>query len=411
MGRYWKWWVCGLLFFATFINYMDRQALSQLAPYIKEEMGFDLPLQGVLFLVFYWSYAIAQIIAGVLIDRVPVRLAYAFSVAAWSLAGAATGLATSLGGLIVMRALLGVFEGGNWPAAMRVVSRTFPPEQRPLANGIFQSGTSVAALVAPVLFFTLNQWFGWRVGFFAVGLIGFLWVAVWLVGYRPGRETLEPAVALPNEGDGHGSPSLAAALSPLLRSRAFWGLFLASSLLNPCMYFYVNWLPTYFKETFQQYGLKEQWLMTFIYLALDLGYLSGGALSSLLSSRVGPRRARILVIALGCVLSAGVAAVPLCGDVHAVTAILAAGAMGVGWFMSNYLSFAEEVSHERVSTVSGLLGAAGSVSGGVFMWLVGILAGGPLQFTIPFFILATLCPAGLAGIWIGTRSRQARVTA
>lgn len=405
-----RWWVCALLFLATLLNYLDRQTLSYLVPYIRDEMKFDLERQGYLFSVFYGSYAAAQIVAGFLVDRVNVKYAYAVAVATWSLAGAAAGLATGLWSLMALRALLGIFESANWPSAMRVVSRTFPPSQRPLANGFFQSGTSVGALVAPLLLFHIHQAYGWRAGFILVGLLGFVWVGAWLAAYRPALSDPEPAPA------GAASPGT---LREILRSRAFWGLVVASSFLNPCMYFYVNWLPTYFKETMRGFGLKEAWLLTIIYLALDIGYLSGGAISTLLSRRFEPRRARTFVVVAGTLLMIVVTMIPLAAlaglevaalrSAAVVTAIIATGALGVGWFMSNYLSFAEEVSHERVSTVSGLLGSAGSVSGAIFMWLVGVLAQRTGGFTLPFLLLGAMPLVALAGILLGPRHRRAPV--
>jgi len=398
-----RWWVCVLLFFATLLNYLDRQTLSYLVPHIREEMRFDLAQQGMLFSVFYWSYAAAQIAAGFLIDRVKVKYAYAVAVATWSLAGAAAGLATGLWGLVLLRALLGVFESANWPSAMRVVSRTFTPEQRPLANGLFQSGTSVGALIAPLLLFHVYQWRGWRAGFVLVGLVGFVWVAAWLFCYRPGPEAPpEPSRRPP------------APLRDILRSRAFWGLVVASSFINPVMYFYVNWLPTYFKESGAEYGLKVAWLLTVIYLALDVGYLSGGALSTWLSRRLGSRKARTRIVMSGTLLMLGVLALPLLPEaslnVAAMTAIIASGALGVGWFLSNYLSFAEEVSHDRVSTVSGLLGSAGSVSGAIFMGLVGFLAQHTGGFTVPFLLLGTMPLVAFAGILLSAPRRAAPPT-
>jgi ACS family hexuronate transporter-like MFS transporter len=398
-----RWGVCVLLFLATLLNYLDRQTLSYLVPHIRSEMGFDLERQGILFSVFYWSYAAAQIGAGFLVDRFPVKVAYAVAVALWSLAGAAGGLATGLWSLLFLRGLLGLCESANWPCAMRVVSRTFVPRERPLANGIFQSGTSVGALVAPLLLFHIYEWKGWRAGFIGVGLVGLVWVVAWLAAYRPGPPLHEAAPAE--------APS-PVRLREILRSRPFWGLVIASSFINPVMYFYVNWLPTYFKESGQEYGLKVAWLLTAIYLALDAGYLTGGALSAWLSRRCGPRRARTGVMAAGTALMIGVLVLPLSRalgfrlDVYAVAGTIAAGALGVGWFLSNYLSFAEEVSHERVSTVSGLLGAAGSVSGAIFMWLVGALAERTGGFTIPFLLLGSMPLVAFAGILLGAARRR-----
>jgi MFS family permease len=135
--------VCALLFGATLLNYLDRQALAVMAPLVRAEMGLDLAQVGWLFSAFYWCYAAGQIGVGFALDRVKVKVAYAVAVALWSAAGAATGLAAGLTSLLLLRALLGLCEAANWPAALRVVAEVFPRRERALANGVFQSGSSV----------------------------------------------------------------------------------------------------------------------------------------------------------------------------------------------------------------------------------------------------------------------------
>jgi ACS family hexuronate transporter-like MFS transporter len=396
-----RWGVSALLFGATLLNYLDRQALAVTAPLLRGEMRLDLAQLGLLLAIFYWSYAAGQVVVGLALDRLNVRVAYAVAVAAWSLAGAAAGLVTGFWSLAILRALLGLCEAANWPAALRVVAGAFVPRERALANGIFQSGSSVGALLAPPLLIWIATAHGWRVGFVVVGAAGLLWVALWLALYRPVRV---PATVV-SQREAHESP---VALGWIVRSRGFLGLVVASAFLNPSLYFYVNWLPTYFVESGQPFGKELAAMLFVVYLALDVGYLSGGALVRALAARWEVTRARRVVSAAAVPLMVAVVLVPSLGTLVGVLATMAGAALGVGGFMVCYLASVQEVSSARVATVAGFLGAAGSVAGAVFMWLVGRLAAGG-GFVRPFVVLGLMPFVALAGLWIATE-RERRPT-
>jgi ACS family hexuronate transporter-like MFS transporter len=176
-----KWLLCVLLFLATTLNYLDRQTLSILAPMMQKELALDNEQLGWLFSVFYYSYTFAQFAIGGLLDRANLRWAYGLGVLLWSASAALTGLAGGFAGLVVFRLLLGLTESVNWPAAMRIVARALPPRERSLGNGIFTSGTSVGALIAPGLILGIAAPAGWRWAFVAVGSLGVLWLAAWIL--------------------------------------------------------------------------------------------------------------------------------------------------------------------------------------------------------------------------------------
>src|SRR5262249_4004295 len=164
----------------TLLNYLDRQTMSVASTEIANEMRLTDTDLGRLFFAFYLSYGIAQVFIGTFLDRLTVGLAYALAVTAWSLSGAAAGLAAGFWSLFFLRVLLGVCESPNWPLALRLVARTFPPGQRALATGTFQCGTSVGALVAPPVIIYLTAQYNWRVAFFVCGVVGLVWVVLWL---------------------------------------------------------------------------------------------------------------------------------------------------------------------------------------------------------------------------------------
>src|SRR5262245_2932924 len=179
-----RWRLCALLFLATTLNYLDRQTVSILAPTLQKELHLDNAALGWLFAVFYYAYTFAQVAVGPLLDRFHLRWAYGLAVVVWSAVAVATGFVTGFAGLVIFRFLLGIAEAGNWPGATRVVARTFEPSQRSLANGIFTSGTSAGALVAPALIFAITAALGWRSAFFLLGLGGGVWFLVWVFATR-----------------------------------------------------------------------------------------------------------------------------------------------------------------------------------------------------------------------------------
>jgi len=195
----------------------------------------------------------------------------------------------------------------------------------------------------------------------------------------------------------------------IFRSQAFLGLLVASIFLNPCLYFYVNWLPTYLVASGQQFGQQLAARLFVIYLALDVGYLSGGILSFQLSRFLSLAKARLVVTSAGALLMMGIPAISKVQQPYWVTALICLATLGVGWFMVNYLSLSQEISLTRVSTVTGILGSAGAFSGGVFVWLVGVLSKGAGNFVLPILLLGVMPLLAFSGIWLNHRSNPSPV--
>lgn len=398
-----RWVVCGLLFLATVLNYLDRQTISVSATKIAEEMGLNDWQLGRLFSGFLFSYGICQILLGPLLDRIRTIWAYALAVALWSLAGAASGLATGFWFLLATRMLLGVCEAPNWPLALRVVARTFPPAQRSLASGIFQSGTSIGALIAPPIIIYLATTYNWRISFFAMGASGILWVALWLIWFRVSPEPVLDAHVEASGGARtmDGTPS---SIVAIVRSRSFWGMVVATSFLNPLQYFYTTWLPRYYDSyAGVDFGRDLAQRLVAGYLALDLGLWTGGALVAMLAKRRTVRHARMVVTSIGAACMATCPLVSQLRTINHITAVLCIALFGLGWFMSNYLSFSSEVSTARVSTAVGLLGGIGSLAGAGFMLLVGWVVQWSGGFTAVFLMVGAMPLISLAGMWCGTR--------
>ena len=399
------WTLCWLLFGATTLNYLDRQTISILAPLIQKELGLNNEALGWLFSVFYYAYTIAMFAIGLVLDRSNLRWAFAVAVLAWSAAAGLTSLAGGFASLLFFRLLLGVAESANWPAAMRMVARALPPEDRPLGNGIFTSGTSVGAVVAPSLILGISAVAGWRWSFLAVASIGAIWLAAWLTLTR---DVVYDSVFRARAPD---SRSRYSAYRDIIRSAGFWRVFAITILVNPCLYFNLNWLPSYFV---QQRGLQGKQLgltLTLIYLGLDLGYLAGGIGVRMLARSRPVMVARRIVFGVATLLLCGSALVPAIEDASLAIAILIVANFAIGIWISMYLTMAQEVSAEHISTAAGLLGGSGSLAGALAMWAVGRVTHQTGSFAIPMIAVAGAgVLAALPGLAV-TRAGRAEIEA
>lgn len=268
-----RWFVISLAFFATVINYLDRQTLSVAAPAIRQELQFgDIEYSRIVF-AFMLAYTIMNGVSGPLIDRLGTRRGYALCMLWWSAASVLHAFARSPLTLGVYRFLLGMGEAGNWPAAVKVVSEWFPVRERALASGIFNSGSAVGAVIAPPLVAWLVLRHGWQAGFWMVGTAGFGWLAVWLLVYRTPKETA---------GEVHAP---APPVLPLFRQRFVWSLTLAKVFFDPVWYFYIFWFPQYLSSA-RDFDLAKIGMYAWIpFLTADIGNIAGGAFSALLLRR------------------------------------------------------------------------------------------------------------------------------
>lgn len=399
-----KWKLCLLLFLATTLNYLDRQTISIVAPVLQKEMHLGNEALGWLFAVFYYAYTFSQMACGPLLDRFHLRWAFGLAVVLWSAVSAMTGLAAGFKALIVFRLLLGVTEAANWPGATRIVARALEPRERALGNGIFTSGTSVGALIAPALILTITSTLGWRWAFVLLGFVGALWFVAWMLWTRSPQ--LEPVWQdAPKEGGGRGE-SLWRVLVQIVKSPRFLPVLAVAVLVNPCLYFSVNWLPTYFA---QQRGLSPGWqlgwILTAIYLGLGLGnLLCGTGVLALTRRGHALLAARRTVFLLATVPLAACAAVPLLPRLAEAIVVLVAVNIGLGVWIAMYLTMVQDVSHSHVSTALGLLSGCGSLAGALAMWAVGRITQHTASFLIP--MLAFSVAAALSAVAGCVASRQ-----
>jgi MFS transporter, ACS family, hexuronate transporter len=397
-----KWQLCVVLFLATTLNYLDRQTMSILAPALQKELHLGNADLGWLFAVFYYAYTFSQMAVGPILDRSNLRWAFAWAVFLWSLVSVLTGLANGFVALLIFRLALGMVESANWPAGMRVVARLLEPRERALGNGIFTSGTSVGALVAPGLILGIAAFFGWRWAFVLIGSLGVLWICGWILITRDPK--MAPVWREPGPQPATGFAGQRAIFAGIMRSPRFLSVLAVAVLVNPCLYFSVNWLPTYFA---QQRGLSPGrqmgWILTAIYLGLDLGNLAcGGAI--LLLTRWGrpvqsARRIVFLVATASIICCAAVPLLPMSGAVAALVLVN----FGLGIWVAIYLTMAQEVSSTHVSTAIGILSGCGSLAGALAMWAVGRVTQQTASFSIPMNTVALAAALAAIAGWMASR--------
>ena len=350
-----RWVICALLFFATTINYVDRQVLGILAVPLQRSIGWSEADYGLIVTAFQAAYAIALVGFGSVIDRIGTRVGYAVCVAFWSVAAMSHALARSALGFGTARFALGLGEAGNFPAAIKTVAEWFPPSERALAAGIFNSGSNVGAILGPLLVPWIALNWSWRWAFVLTGSLGFLWVAPWLALYhRPPMAAAE-------------APSAPARIpwASLIPHRTTWALVVARFLTDPVWWFYLYWVP---KFLHQHNGIDLAQLalpLMVIYIAADVGSIAGGWLSSALLDRgwkaSDARKTAMLACAL---LVVPIAAAPWLSSLWAVVAVLGLATAGhQGWSANLYTLVSDAFPKQAVASVVGLAGFAGSVGG------------------------------------------------
>ena len=403
-----------LLFFATLINYVDRQVLSILKTPLSAEFGWSEEDFSRLVLCFMVAYAIGQAASGVLLDRFGLKLGFALFVAAWSLAAAGHALASTLAGFAFARFLLGLCEAANWPAAAKTTGEWFEPKDRAFATGVWNTGSATGAVVAAPLVTWIALRFGtegpegvrphWQAAFVATASVGALWIAAWLLLYRP---RASPAATETAAVVAHDAPAAVTRLQ-LLRRPEVAGLFVARFVTDPVWWFFLFWLPGYLSKE-RGLSLDEMAKVAWIpFLFADFGSVLGGVTSSWMIRRgVAVVVARKRVMAVAALVTPFGMAVGQVETVAAVIACSSAVAFAHQWFASSMLTLPADLFRGPVvATCSGLTGMGASC--GAILATLGI---GHFVADVgygPLFVIAGLGhPIAVAAIYLLVRVRPA----
>ncbi|MEP7272026.1 MAG: MFS transporter [Acidobacteriota bacterium] len=397
-----RWYICGLLFLATTINYIDRQVLGILAPDLQREIGWSELDYGRIVIAFQVSYAFMMLVSGRVIDRIGTKLGFAIAITWWSIAAMGHSLARSAFGFGVARFMLGVGEAANFPASIKTVAEWFPKSERALATGIFNGGTNIGAILAPIMVQLIASRWGWQGAFIGTGALGFLWLIAWLVLYEsPGKHKWLSSKERTFILDGIApEPTVRIPLAKLLSYRQLWAIALGKMLTDPVWWFYLFWLP---KFLFAEHGIRGTALipyLTTVYLISDAGSIIGGYLSSALIKR-GWTVNRSRKTAMG-VFAAIVPVVIIASQTKsaalAVTLVGIAAAAHQGW-SANIFTLASDMFPQRaIGSVIGVAGFAGGVGGILVAEFAGRVLQSDPRFYLPMFVLAGLVYAIALGV-------------
>jgi len=387
-----RWYICGLLFLATTINYIDRQVLGILAPDLQREIGWTELDYGRIVIAFQLSYAVMMLVSGRILDKIGTKLGFAIAITWWSLAAMGHALARSAFGFGTARFMLGVGEAANFPASIKTIAEWFPKSERALATGIFNAGTNVGAVVAPIMVPLIAAKWGWQGAFIATGAIGFLWLFAWWALYH--RPEAHPWLTVKEREfirDGVEEPIMEKTpLMRLLSYRQLWAFSLGKMMTDPIWWFYLFWLPKFLAS---EHGIRGTALipyLTTVYVIADVGSVGGGYISSALIKRGWTiNRARKTTMAIfAAIIPSVIIASQTRSAWLAVTLIGIAAASHQGWSANIFTIASDMFPRRAIGTVVGFGGFAGGV-GGI---LVAEFAGQVLQrdprFYLPMFIVA-----------------------
>ncbi len=365
-----------LLFAATTVNYIDRQVLGILAPTLTRELGWRETDYAAIVSWFSVAYGVGLLGMGRLLDRIGVRRGLACSVGLWSLAAMGHALVRTVTGFSVARALLGIGESGNFPAGVKAVAEWFPKRERALATGIFNAGSNVGVVLAALLVPWIALALGWRWAFVATGALDLAWLAVWLTIYRQPSEHArlsDPELAWirsdPPEPVGHVS------WRSLLARRQTWAFIVGKAMTDPVWLFYLFWLPKFLDATF---GVRLAGLaapLVVIYVAADIGSVTGGWVSGALIKRgwsLNRSRKTALLIAALCIVPTTLA--PSARSLWVAVGVVAVAASAHQWWSANlFTTVSDMFPRHAVASVVGLGGFAGMVSAFAFQRFTGAL--------------------------------------
>lgn len=378
-----RWWIVGLIFLATLINYIDRLTISVLAPVITADLHLTNTEFGGIIFWFLLAYTISQGLSGKLYDRVGTKRGFIFSIVLWSVAAMSHALARGLASLSVFRFVLGLGEAGNWPGAAKTVAEWFPIRERAFGMAIFNSGAALGSVLAPPLIVWLSLSYGWRTTFIATGSLGFVWLIFWVLCYqtperhkwlsdeerqliRAGQQTTPAA----------GAAGKQLGWFELLRYRQVWAIVLSRFLTDPVWWLYITWLPKYLADA-RGFSLVKIGLFAWVpYVAADIGSLSGGWMSGYLIGRGwSVDRSRKLVILIAAMLMPAGILAAFAHNAMVALALIGVVLFGFQVWINNVQTLPSDFfSDKAVASVAGLGGTGAGISSMIFIlstgWIV-----------------------------------------
>lgn len=370
-GNY-RWVICTLLFFATTINYIDRQILALIKEILDKDIGWTNAQYGYVNSFFQGAYGIGLLSFGWFIDRYGTKIGYAVSIAAWSLAASAHALVGSFHGFLIARVSLGLGEGGNFPSAIKAVALWFPKRERALATSIFNSGANVGAILAPAVVPWIAFTWGWHAAFLAAGIAGIIWLFFWIPFYNVPSKIKSLTKAendlIHSDADSKSDNEKGkVSWKTILSHKESWSFIVAKFLTDPIWWFFLIWLPDFFKKAYHL-DVKKSWLhLVTIYAIITVLSILGGWITGYLNERgwsvTRARKTGMLIFAL-CVVPVFFATD--LGIWPAVLLIALAGAAHQAWSANLYTTVSDMFPKRMVASITGIGGLAGAAGGMIF---------------------------------------------
>jgi MFS transporter, ACS family, aldohexuronate transporter len=379
-----RWWIGGLLFASTVINYIDRQTLSVLGPYLKTDYHWNNQQFALIVIAFRVAYSIGQTVSGRLIDRIGTRKGLTITVIWYSIAACLTSLSVGLRSFAFFRFLLGAGESANWPAATKAVSEWFPKRERGWAVALFDSGSSIGGAIAPILVIGLYKYFGnWRPAFIITSTLGFVWLIAWRILYYPPEShprisdderkmIVSDRLELETE---HAEDREQASWKDLIRRPQTWAVIAARTMTDPVWFFITDWFAIYLvtKNINPEQGLLAFWIP---FVAADLGNFFGGGLSSWLIKRGWPvLKARKAVVIFGGLGMTLLIPTIFTSNLFALAGLFAVSTFAYASFSTMALVLPSDLYRSSsVATVSGMSGTGAGLGTIISTYLIGYVS-------------------------------------
>jgi len=374
-----RWRIVALMFFATTINYLDRQVIGLLKPTLEAEFHWTETDYSRIVMAFQAAYAFSLLAFGAIIDRIGTKLGYTISIIVWSIAAMLHAVAKSTAGFALMRALLGLGEAGNFPVAIKATAEWFPKKERALATGIFNSGANIGAVVAPIMVPWILGVYGWEMAFILTGAVGFIWLIFWIIYYEiPARQKRINKAEfdyIHSDNEESETDEKPVKWLQLFKIRQTWAFVFGKMLTDPIWWFFLFWLPSYFAETFHLDLSKPSLELVIVYTATTIGSIGGGYLSGYLIKKGMPIfRARKTSMFIFAIIVMPIMLAQYTTNIwQAVVLISLAAAAHQAWSANIFTTASDMFPKKAVSSIVGIGGMAGSVGGIMFPMLVGYL--------------------------------------
>jgi ACS family hexuronate transporter-like MFS transporter len=414
IGKY-RWTICGLIFFATTINYLDRQVISLLKSTLSAEMHWNDADYADIEMAFQFFYAFGMVGAGRIIDKLGTKTGYALTTGLWSIAAVCHAFASSVLGFAVVRSFLGLTESGNFPSAIKTTAEWFPKKERALATGIFNSGSNVGAIIAPLTVPFIAVAWGWRWAFIITGLIGFIWLVLWLVLYqipskekRLSKDEFEYINSDKEETAEKEAAGAKISWAKLLTYRQTWAFAIGKFLTDPVWWFYLFWLPDFLQSQYHLTLTQIAVPVALVYMLSTIGSVGGGWLPLVMIKNGSPVfRARKVSMLVFAVLVIPILFAQVAGSYNMWFAVLIIGlaaAAHQAWSANIFTTVSDMFPKSATASVTGIGGMFGGLGGLLLVLLVQknmfVYYRSIDQIDVAYYIMFGICASAYLLAWV-----------